>query len=81
MQALKDRVENGRIKLDEPTDLPDGTLLDLVPVDLVPANDDDGLTAEQREQVLAMIDESFEDEAAGRTESFSKFVAGLRAQS
>lgn len=35
MQALKARVENGRIKLDEPTDLPEGKLVELVPLDEV----------------------------------------------
>ena len=29
MPALKARVENGRLKLDEPTDLPDGTAVPL----------------------------------------------------
>ena len=29
MQALKARVENGRLKLDEPTDLPEGAEVDI----------------------------------------------------
>src|SRR5688500_7084543 len=29
MSALKARVENGRLKLDEPTDLPEGTVVPL----------------------------------------------------
>jgi hypothetical protein len=33
MNALRAHVENGRIVLDEPTNLPDGTELYVVPVD------------------------------------------------
>ena len=46
MHALKTRVENGRIKLDEPTNLPNGTELYLVPagqIEDVVLLDDDGL--------------------------------------
>jgi hypothetical protein len=40
--ALRARVTNGRIVLDEPTDLPEGTLLELVPgVELDELDDDD----------------------------------------
>jgi hypothetical protein len=30
MSPLRARVENGRLRLDEPVDLPDGTVVDLV---------------------------------------------------
>jgi hypothetical protein len=33
MDALKAHVENGRIIVDDPTDLPDGTVLYVVPID------------------------------------------------
>ncbi len=74
MQALKARVENGRLRLDEPTDLPDGKEVAVVVVE------DDGLSDSDRAQLLKMIDESFADDAAGDVESFSKVIADLRAQ-
>jgi hypothetical protein len=33
MQLLKAHVHNGRLVLDEPTDLPDGEVVELVPLD------------------------------------------------
>ena len=74
MHALKARVENGRLKLDEPTDLPDGKEVSLVLLE------DDGLSDESRAQLLRMIDESLADEEAGNVESFSKVIAELRSQ-
>jgi hypothetical protein len=74
MNALKARVENGRIKLDEPTDLPNGKEVSLLLLD------DDGLSEEDREQLLKMIDESLADEKSGNVESFSKLIADLRSQ-
>jgi len=32
MQSLKARVKNGRLVLDEPTDLPEGEVVELVPL-------------------------------------------------
>ena len=52
MNALKAHVENGRIIVDEMTDLPDGTVLHVVPVE-----DDPHLDAEERERILRAIDE------------------------
>lgn len=67
MHALRARVENGRLKLDEPTDLPEGTVLELVP-----ANDsdevfsrDDELADEQRAYVHGRIVESIRGRRAG----------------
>jgi len=44
MKALKARVERGRLMLDVPTKLPEGTVVDLVMADL----DDDELDDEER---------------------------------
>ena len=49
-KALRARVTNGRIVLDEPTDLPEGTVLELVPGVEV-----DELTDEDREKLHAAI--------------------------
>ncbi|MCX5742838.1 MAG: hypothetical protein NT062_10115 [Proteobacteria bacterium] len=74
MHALKARVVNGRLTLDEPTELPDGKVVSVVVID------DDGLSDADREQLLKMIDESVVDEASGDVESFAKVIADLRAQ-
>lgn len=68
MQPLKARVENGRLKLDEPTDLPEGTVVELVPTDA--AADEmfdrsDDLTDEQRAQVHREIIASMRERRAG----------------
>jgi hypothetical protein len=54
MAALRAHVRNGRVILDEPVDLPDGTTLE---VDLRPADADDGIPPGERKQVLRAIDE------------------------
>lgn len=83
MNAPKIRVENGRIKLDEPTDLPNGTELYLVSADQledVVLLRDDGLANEEREELLQTIDESLADADAGNVEDFSKLIAAMRQQ-
>ena len=47
MDAFKARVENGRLRLDAPTDLPEGTVVELVGADEVFDGNDD-LSDEQR---------------------------------
>ena len=74
MHALKARVQDGRIKLDELTDLPDRKEVSLVILD------DDGLNDEERTALLKMVDESLADAEAGDVESFSKLIAELRSQ-
>ncbi|HOU90019.1 MAG TPA: hypothetical protein PLU22_03190 [Polyangiaceae bacterium] len=41
MQAFKAHVRGGRLVLDEPTDLPEGEVVELVPVDDVNANEEE----------------------------------------
>ena len=41
MQPLKAHVKNGRLVLDEPTDLPEGEVVELVPVDRDEMDDDE----------------------------------------
>jgi hypothetical protein len=62
MQTLKARVRKGRLVLDEPTELPEGTELDLVVAD-----EPDDLDAEERAALHASIDEGLADARAGRT--------------
>lgn len=74
-QNLQARVENGRLVLDAPTDLPEGKVVELK------ALDDDGLTDEERAEVLAAVDEGLADVKAGHTKPLSEILARLRAQS
>ncbi len=60
MSALKARVENGRLKLDEPTDLPEGTV---VPLEI--SDDWDDLDDEERAALHESIREGIEDMEAG----------------
>jgi hypothetical protein len=75
MQALKARVVNGRLVLDEPTDLPEGTELHLVPVD----EEGDELDEQERAALHQALDEAEADADAGRTVSEEEMWAKLRA--
>jgi predicted DNA-binding antitoxin AbrB/MazE fold protein len=49
MLPLKAQVTNGRLKLDEPTDLPEGAEVEVVIID-------DGLSLEERAELHASLD-------------------------
>jgi hypothetical protein len=80
MNVVKAYVKNGRIQLDEPTDLPEGQIIELIPLDEVIATDGDDLDDAERAALHRSIDESIEDEEAGNVEDLSKLIAELRAQ-
>jgi hypothetical protein len=67
MSAFKAHVKNGRIVVDEPTDLPDGEVIDLVPLDEVLARGGDYLDQEERERLHDSLRESIERMKAGQT--------------
>lgn len=74
MAALKAHVRNGRLVLDEPTDLPEGS-----EVELVPRGDGwDDLGDEDRARLHAALDESDEDIAAGRVHSAEEVLRAVR---
>jgi hypothetical protein len=73
MQPLKAHVHNGRLVLDEPTDLPEGTEVELMPVD-------DGFDPAERAQLLQAIEEGAEDFERGDHMDGLEFVAQLRAR-
>ena len=73
-QPLRARVRHGRIVLDEPTDLPEGTELELVVADGGDDLDDKERAALHRELELAM-----DDVDAGRVVSEEEVRAKLRA--
>lgn len=71
MQALKVQVKNGRVVVDEPTDLPDGAEVDVVVID-------DELTAEERIQLHASLDRALDDSYAGRSMDAGDFLRQYR---
>ena len=75
MTQLRARVANGRIVLDEPTALPEGTVLDLVVDD-----EGDDLTDEDRRALHASLDRSLESFKAGRVRNARELFANLCAR-
>jgi hypothetical protein len=69
--ALRARVHKGRLILDEPTSLPEGTVVDL-------AMDDEGddLTASERRRLEAQLRDAFAD--AGRVRRAAAVLRELR---
>jgi hypothetical protein len=76
VNALKALVKNGRIIVDQPTDLPEGTELYLVPADDPHDDMDDG----ERAELEASIDEGLADVDAGDVTDFGDYIASLRAR-
>lgn len=75
MTVLKARVENGRLVLDEFTDLPEGTV-----VPLQVADDWDDLDDTERAALHEAIREGFEDAKAGRAIDAEQWAAALRSR-
>jgi hypothetical protein len=75
MQPLRTRVRHGRIVLDEPTDLPDGTELEVVLAD-----GGDGLDDEERAELEQAIEEGLADAREGRHEDASVVMDRLRSR-
>lgn len=76
MNALKAHVENGQIVLDEPAELAEGTKLFVV---VSAHGDDDEMSAEERAELEAALDESLDDFEAGRVVDGASVRAMLRA--
>jgi hypothetical protein len=75
MNALRAHVENGRIVVDDPTDLPEGTVLQVVPL-----TDTDELDDAERAELHAALREGIADMKAGRTHDAAEVLAELRAR-
>jgi hypothetical protein len=73
MSELRARVKNGRLVLDEATDLPEGTEADLVPADWW-----DDLGDEDRQQLEAALARSERDVEAGRVKPAADLLRSLR---
>jgi hypothetical protein len=72
---LKARVREGRLVVDEPTDLPDGTEIDLLPLD-----PGDWLEEADREALHKALRESDADVAAGRLVDVEEILKELRSR-
>jgi hypothetical protein len=79
MQPLRAKVHNGRLVLDEPTDLPEGEVVELVPIDEVLANGGDHLDEEERQKLHESIRESIAQMQAGQLIDAEEALAELRA--
>ncbi len=72
--TIKARVLAGRLVVDEPTDLPDGTELDLLPLD-----PGDWLDEDDRAALHKALRESNADVAAGRLTDAYEILEELRS--
>jgi len=79
MQPLKAHVRNGRLVFDEPTDLPEGEVVELVPVDEVLARGGDYLDDEEREKLHKALDTSVRQAEQGQLIDADEVMAELRA--
>ena len=79
MQPVKAHVHNGRLVLDEPTDLPEGEVIELVPIDEVLAGGVDYLDDEERQRLHESLRESIHQMKAGQTIDAAQALAELRA--
>ena len=75
VQQVKARVRNGRLVLDEPTDLPEGTEVTLSITD----DDVDEMTDEERAELRAELQASVAEMKAGQGIDADVVLAELRA--
>jgi hypothetical protein len=73
MAPVKAVVKNGRLVVDEPTELPEGTEIELVAVDA-------GFDSEERARLLQALDDGAEDFERGEHVDGFAFIAQLRAR-
>ncbi|MGA9523265.1 MAG: hypothetical protein WBV82_17490 [Myxococcaceae bacterium] len=73
MTPLKAQVRDGHLVLNEPTDLPEGAEVELIPVDGW-----DDLDEKDRRQLHAALEASEEDVAQGRVRPAEELLAELR---
>ncbi len=74
MQPLKAHVHNGRLVLDEPTDLPEGSEVELLLID------DGHIEPEERARLIQAIEKGVEDFERGDHVDGSDLIAELRAK-
>jgi hypothetical protein len=79
MQPLKAHVKDGRLVLDEPTDLPEGEIVYLHPVE-AQVGTDDGFDDDERAALLAALDEGIAAARRGDHDDADEFIAELLAE-
>ncbi len=72
VERLKAQVRHGRLVMDEPTELPEGTVLELTAVD-----PGDNLTDEERAALHKAIRRSWKQAKAGKTRPASELLKRL----
>ena len=72
MHIRKIQVKNGRLALDEATDLPDGAEVEVLVID-------DDLTVQERAELHASLDRALEDSDAGRGMDAWEYLERYRA--
>jgi hypothetical protein len=77
---MKARVRNGGLVLDEPTDLPEGEIVELVPVSEVLAHDHDDLDDEERGALQRELAESIAEAKAGKLIDANEVLAELQSR-
>lgn len=81
MGPLKAHVHNGRLVLDEPTDLPEGEIVYLQRVHRLTGEDDeDELDDAERAELHRELEDAIADADEGRTEDFASVIAELRSR-
>jgi hypothetical protein len=80
MQPLKAHVHNGRLLLDEPTDLPEGEVVYLHPVE-ASVGEDDGFDEAERGALHEALDEGIAAARAGDHTDAEAFANELLARS
>jgi hypothetical protein len=75
MGPIRARVKNGRLTVDEPTDLPEGLVLDLVIDD-----EGDDLTEEERKKLHAAIQRGWRSLEQGKGIPAEEVLRDLRAR-
>jgi hypothetical protein len=74
MQALKAHVHNGRLVLDEPTDLPEGTVVPLT------IDDDDEMDESERARLHEALSRSIAQAKAGNLVDADEVIGKLLAR-
>ncbi len=74
MQTLKAHVRSGRLVLDEPTEFPEGTVLDLTLAD-----HGDDLDEDERAALHAALDTSWASARAGKTHPAKQILHKLKS--
>jgi hypothetical protein len=77
VQPLKAHVHNGRLVLDEPTDLPEGEVMFLLPAEAITGDASDDFEDDERAQLLEALDEGIAQARAGECVDAEEFVAEL----